>query len=338
MQLRVRSAALYGYREIGLSLGLDPDAMMRASGLDPACLNDPDRLVPAEAVFRLFERSAQKANARDLGLRLASVRAFSIMGPIALAARDEPTVRDALQVIIRFHHVHNEALHIRLSEDAGVATLFLVPGIGTPMERPVSTEVIVGVTLRILQALLGEAWFPQLVSFQHAAPKNPRPHRVFFRCPVKFGQECNALVLRSSDLHVRNRLANADLARYAHQYLESIIERTDVKLAARVRHLIYLEMPTGRCSINRVARSLGVNRRTLHRQLTASGTSYSELFNSVREEFALRFVGAERPTLQEVAALLGYSELSAFSRWYKRRFGTSPSAARSERTRSSTRQ
>ncbi len=331
MQPQIRSAALQGYREIGLSLGLDPVAMMRASGLDPTCLNDPDRLVPAEAVFRLFEQSAQKANARDLGLRLASVRAFSIMGPVGLAARDEPTVRSALQVITRFMYMHNEAVHNRLSEDSGVATLFVIPGIGKPMEIPVSTEVAVGVALRILQAFLGETWFPQQVLFQHAAPKNPRPHRLFFRCPVKFGQEYNALVMHSADLDARNRLANADLARYAHRYLESIVEHTGVNLAARIQHLIHLEMPTGRCSIDRIARSLGVNRRTIHRQLAASGTSYSGLFNSVREELALRLVSAAgRQTLQEVAAMLGYSELSAFSRWYKKRFGTSPSEARAQ--------
>src|SRR5215831_8970838 len=66
MQPQIRSAALQGYREVCASFGLDPIAMMQATGMDPTCLNDPDRRVPAESLFRLIERSAQVANAPDL--------------------------------------------------------------------------------------------------------------------------------------------------------------------------------------------------------------------------------------------------------------------------------
>ncbi|HEY2134571.1 MAG TPA: AraC family transcriptional regulator ligand-binding domain-containing protein [Xanthobacteraceae bacterium] len=80
MQPQIRCAALQGYREICASLGLEPIALMQAAGLDPTCLNDPDRRVSAESLFRLFERSAQIGNAPDFGLRLAAARPFSIIG------------------------------------------------------------------------------------------------------------------------------------------------------------------------------------------------------------------------------------------------------------------
>jgi AraC-like DNA-binding protein len=328
MQPQIRSAALAGYREICASLGLDPIAMMQAEGLDPTCLNDPDRRVAVDSLFRLFERTAQVANAPDLGLRLAAARPFSIMGPLSLAARDEPTVRGAFQVMIRYLHVHNEGVHIRLSEAEGMATVDFILTHGKPMAMPVSSETAVAVAAKILKAFLGGSWTPLRVLFEHDAPKDIRPQRKFFACPVKFSQSGTALHMRSADLDLPNRMSDAGLAPYGRRYLKELVERADVTLADRVRHLIRLEISSGRCSVERVAQSLGVTRRTLHRQLADQQTTYSELFTSVREELALRYVVHTHRSLHEIAEVLGYSELSAFSRWYKKQFGVCPSASR----------
>jgi AraC-like DNA-binding protein len=328
MQPQIRSAALEGYREICAALGLDPIAMMRAEGLDPTCLNDPDRRVAVDSLFRLFERTAQVANAPDLGLRLAAARPFSILGPLSLAARDEPTVRGAFQVMIRYLHVHNEGVHIRLSEAEGMATVDFILTHGKPMAVPVSSETAVAVAAKILKAFLGGSWTPLRVLFEHDAPKDIRPHRKFFGCPVKFTQSGTALHMRSADLDLANRMSDAGLAPYGRRYLKELVERADVTLADRVRHLIRLEISSGRCSVERVAQSLGVTRRTLHRQLADQQTTYSELFTSVREELALRYVVHTQRSLHEIAEVLGYSELSAFSRWYKKQFGVCPSASR----------
>jgi AraC-like DNA-binding protein len=328
MQPQIRSAALEGYREICASLGVDPIAMMRAEGLDPTCLNDPDRRVAVDSLVRLFERTAQVANAPDLGLRLAAARPFSIMGPLSLAARDEPTVRGAFQVMIRYLHVHNEGVHIRMSEADGMATVDFILTHGKPMAVPVSSETAVAVTAKILKAFIGSSWTPIRVLFEHDAPKDIRPHRQFFGCPVKFSQFGTALHIRSADLDLPNRMSDAGLAPYGRRYLRELVESADVTLADRVGHLIRLEISSGRCSVQRVAQSLGVTRRTLHRQLAEEQTTYSELFTSVRKELALRYVVHTNRSLHEIAEVLGYSELSAFSRWYKKQFGVCPSASR----------
>ena len=329
MQPQIRSAALAGYREICASLGLDPIAMMQAEGLDPTCLNDPDRRVAVDSLFRLFERTAQVANAPDLGLRLAAARPFSIMGPLSLAARDEPTVRGAFQVMIRYLHVHNEGVHIRLSEAEGMATVDFILTHGKPMAMPVSErngrrrrrQDPEGLPRRLVDA----ATRPVRA---RRAEGHPTPAQVLRCVRSSCSQSGTALHMRSADLDLPNRMSDAGLAPYGRRYLKELVERADVTLADRVRHLILLEISSGRCSVERVAQSLGVTRRTLHRQLADQQTTYSELFTSVREELALRYVVHTHRSLHEIAEVLGYSELSAFSRWYKKQFGVCPSASR----------
>ncbi|WP_322060081.1 AraC family transcriptional regulator ligand-binding domain-containing protein [Paraburkholderia sp. J63] len=52
---------------------------------------------------------------------MAETRRASNLGPLALAVRDEPTLRHALSAAARYNHLQNEALFISVEEEANVA-------------------------------------------------------------------------------------------------------------------------------------------------------------------------------------------------------------------------
>jgi AraC-like DNA-binding protein len=85
-------------------------------------------------------------------------------------------------------------------------------------------------------------------------------------------------------------------------------------------------LPTERCSAAYVARSLGMDRRTLHRHLARSDETFSSLVDSVRIDLAQRYVARQTRSLTDISGELGFSALSSFSRWFKDRFGCSPKA------------
>jgi AraC-like DNA-binding protein len=60
---------------------------------------------------------------------------------------------------------------------------------------------------------------------------------------------------------------------------------------------------------------------------------FSALTQRVREELALIYVAQPGIAFTEIAPLLGYSELSAFSRAFTRWTGLSPARYRQERQR-----
>ena len=64
--------------------------------------------------------------------------------------------------------------------------------------------------------------------------------------------------------------------------------------------------------------------RTLQRRLQSRGTSFSKLLEDVRIETARRHLANSQLSLTQLAAILGYSDLSAFSRAFRRRIGKSP--------------
>ena len=77
-----------------------------------------------------------------------------------------------------------------------------------------------------------------------------------------------------------------------------MLARPNARMADKVRELVWLQLASGRCAVERVAGPLGMDRRTLHRRLA----------------------------LGSIADMLGFSSLSVFSRWFHGRFGISPTA------------
>ncbi|MBH0778429.1 AraC family transcriptional regulator [Nocardia bovistercoris] len=325
MKPLARYAALHGYTELGRSLGLDTVELLHAVGLDPAGLRVQDRWVPAVAVADLLERSASASGREDFGLRLAERRRFGNLGPLGLIVREEPDVRSALRVITRHESMFNEAVRTRLTEQDGIATLRIALDLGEPVESRQAIELAVAVLHGLLRGFIGARWRPLEVRFTHPAPRNLRTHLRIFGPHVHFDQETNAIRTNTTDLDLPNDMSDPQLRAYARKLLPDPPYRTRrADTLDRVRELIEVMLPTGRCSVEQVARSLGADRRTVHRRLAAEGETFSSLLDATRAELAQHMVTNRTHTLTEIAELLAFSTPGNFSRWFRHRYGCSP--------------
>ncbi|MFE0175371.1 AraC family transcriptional regulator [Streptomyces sp. NPDC059002] len=332
MKPLVRNAALSGYVELSQSLGIDPRALMKRVGIDPVGLAVQDRWISGAAVTELLELSAEAAGREDFGLQLAERRRFSNLGPISLVLREEPDARSAAQLLIRHERMYNEMLRSRLSEANGLATVKVSLEVGDARPARQAVELAVGAFHGFLRVFLGARWQPVSVCFTHRAPYDIAAHRNHFGPVVEFDREFNGIVFYASELDTPNAMSDPLLRGYARQYFESIAVPSEATELDRVHELIEVLLPTGRCSIEQVARSLGVDRRTVHRHLAAAGETFSSLVNATRTQLAEQLVANPRRSLTEISGLLGFSAPSAFSRWFRDQFGTSARDWRARRT------
>lgn len=320
---QVRSATLSGYVELVKSLGRDPQAFMRTVGLQATLLQDPETLVPRDAVRELLEITARATRTHDLALRMAAQRKLSALGPISLVLREEPTPRAALDTLRRYLKLVNASLVIRV-EDAGSLVVIredLLPSPGLEMRQ--SVELAVGTMFRMLGELIGPQWRPIEVCFTHRPPADLAAHRAFFGRGVKFNQEFNGLVCAAADLARPRATADPGAAGFARKYLEAaLVERTE-SVQQACQQLVLALLPGGTCTAAEVARHLRVDRRTLHRRLDAEGCTFSGLLAQVRTELVQRHLRESDMPLGEVAELLGFSAASSFGHWFRSAFGCS---------------
>jgi AraC-like DNA-binding protein len=101
-------------------------------------------------------------------------------------------------------------------------------------------------------------------------------------------------------------------------------------LADDIRRMLRTRLTSNRCSADRVAGSLTMHRRTLSRRLSGEGAGFRALTNEIRFETACQLLDDTQIPLGQIAAALGYSEASAFSRAFRRWSGRTPTAWRAK--------
>ena len=318
----IRSACLTHYPEVARSVGLDPRQMLRQVRLPLRCLDQQDMRIAVGGVRRLLEASAEAAGIDDFGLRLADRGGLSILGPVALLAREQATVGAAIEALARYIHIHDEAMRLEIEHRDDLVTIVLHLRGGHQRATRQSTEMALGRIHRAIRALLSEAWRPREVHFMHSPPRNRGYHRLFFGCDVIFDSEFDAILCSTNDLDHPIPTATPLIASYVESRIEAIdtrAEQWDDKIRALVRSLL----PSGHCTIEHVAEHLSCDRRTIHRRLLECSTNYSAILDTERSDLAMRLIEDGNRPMKEMAALLGFSAQSAMARWFRGRFGCS---------------
>ncbi|WP_433292778.1 AraC family transcriptional regulator [Pseudonocardia sp. CA-142604] len=335
MRLCARSASLHGYVELAGSLGLDPARLLADVGLTVADLAVPDRWVPAAAVARVLELSAAGSPRRDFGVRLAQLRRLSSLGPLSVVLREEPNLRSALHLLIRYEHSYNETIRVTLTESERLATLSLWLEMGEPAPTRQALELATAALVRLVRLLREPHWQALAVCFTHPPPADTTTHRRLLGPTLRFDHEFTGLVFSVSELNSTNALASPDdplLRTYTRRLLQLIPRPRSADLVDRVRELVQVLLPVGRCTMPQVARELGMTKRTLHRRLEAQALSFADIVTSTRRGLAERYLAVGRYTVTDVSELLGFAAPSAFSRWFRTQFGVSPTAWREAAT------
>jgi AraC-like DNA-binding protein len=322
MSVVCRAATLTHFEQIATECGLNVHALLAEVGLPERCLADPDLLVPAKLAIALLELAAVRSGEPAFGLRMAASRRLSNLGPLGLLLREQPTLRLALDEVVAHIHLHSPSFSLTIVEAGEWVYLreeTLLEG-SPPVQQAV--EMAMGTTFRILRLFLGEKWQPKMVCFRHAAPRNTTWHRKVFGNAIQFSQEFNGIVCNARDLMAANPGADPVMAKYSKRLLE-MDTGVHSSMTDRVRKLIVLLLPRGHCHADLVAEHLGVTRRTVHNHLAAENTNFKSLVDGMRKDLLKRYSEEKARPLSEVASLLGFSELSALSRWHKSQFRVS---------------
>lgn len=321
---------LTGYAQVARLAGLEPKGMLLAGHLPIASLTDPELKVSFQAIALLLEASAQSGGMPDFGLRMVETRRLTHMGVVALLSREQPTARAAIQTIVDNLWMMTDALTLTLEESAGQAILAVHARRPAYVRRQI-VELSVGTLVHALRVLIGATWRPQAVLLPHPPPRDLTIHRRVLRVVPRFRYEMAAIVLLSHDLDTPVVGADPVAARTLQRHLTQVPRPPPPDTVAQVRGLAAKSLASGGCSTEQIAARLGIDARALHRRLASHGVTFSGIVEDLRGELVEQHLREGGRSLTEIAELLGYASLSAFSRWYSQRYNVAPSTRLAER-------
>jgi len=311
------------------ALGHDPGPLLAASGVDAALLEDPDALLPMTAGIDLFARAEETTGDACIGLHVAEHADLRSIDVHFYAMLASATLRDAYERLSRYQRLIADTSRVEFVTSAagGVLRHALPGGLAVPRQ---SAEFIVAAWLRTGRFAAGSDWAPDEVRFAHHAPADVREHARFFRAPVRFASGENALVIPHGVLNLPCQGADPVLASLVDRHAEDRIRShpASPSVVDRVRSVLEELFGDGEPSAAAVAARLKMSLRTLNRSLADEGTTYRKLLDQLRHELAAHHLANARTSTAEVAFRLGFSDLSAFHRAFKRWTGRTPAEFR----------
>ena len=329
----VLAAAASGIREQVCRNGGDPDEVLFKADISSAALDNIRNKVDLRAYVDLMEGAAQHTGNDNFGLQYGQVFRPEMLGLIGLIALSSPNLRAAIENLARYFSFHQQMTQTRLEARRGVLALHYRILDGSILDRRQDAELTLGMFANIFRHSLGPRWTPEEVHFEHPRPAGWVDHERAFCAPVHFGQRTNAIIFRGGDLAARMPEANAArLARTTFEITTLLDPPEDLTLVDAVRSEVRSCLADGAGTIDDVACALDISKSKLQRELSREGCSFSELFEDVRRQLAGLYLAQPGVALTDIAFLLGYSELSAFTRAFSRWHGMPPSRWRGERT------
>jgi AraC-like DNA-binding protein len=324
---QMRAVTLSDYVEVANAVGLDGVRMLRQAGISLDMLEDPENRLPAAAIVRLLDRSAEESGCESFGLLMAERRTFASLGPVSLLLERLPNLRAVVRACIVFQRHLNDVVSINLEEveDTSLIKLDLWPEYwGAQM-----LDLLLGIAYQVLTGASGGRWRPACVHTMRPAPEDMTVWRRFFGAPIEFESYFSGFSCSSASMQIPNPLADEAMARNAHNLLRLLPLRTGPEpIGDKVRRTISLLLPSGRATVEQVASQLGLSSRSLQRRLDEEGLQFGELLSGVRQELATAYLANSSRPVTSVAALLGYSSPSSFTRWFAGSFGMAPQAWR----------
>jgi len=180
--------------------------------------------------------------------------------------------------------------------------------------------------------LTGLRLVPNRVRLMHHRARNAEFTK-FFGVHVEFGAAADDITFSNAIRQAPAVSADSYLNRLLISYCEEAVSnrpQTRGSFRSNVENAVVPVLPHGKARAGEIARQLGVSERTFARRLAQEGLSFSELLDSLRSDLAHRYLADRNLTISQIAWLLGYQEVAAFSHAFKRWTGSTPSKARAE--------
>jgi len=315
----------------GKAAGIDIGRLLTRAGLTAKEINNEQAQLSVKRQIKFIHFVAEDIGATDFGFHLAQdfdLRKTSFLYYIAASA---DTLGDALKRLERYSSIANEGIVLKIKRTTSLRVSFYYNGVARHTDKH-QIEFWITALIRICRQLTNKEIRPLRVRLVH---RRSDPHDglgKFFGVKVEEHSGADSIDLRPAAWNFP--IVNADP--YLHRCLvhfceEALARRRRLRASSitiKVENAISELLPHGHAHLKNVAAKLGVSPRTLSRQLADEYSTFTKTRDNMRSALAHRYLAERDLRISQVAWLLGYKEVAAFTHAFRRWTGRTPRAAR----------
>jgi AraC-like DNA-binding protein len=313
-------------REAGIELA----PLLAKAGLTSRQIEDSKARISVESQIRFLVLAANALNDKFLGFHLAVDYDLREIGLLYYVLASSEVLGDALRRAERYSAIVNEGVAVRFRDGRHTTITCNYVGVERTSDRH-QIEFWLTSVIRICRQLTSHHLVPIRVKIIHHRKGIPRELAAFLGCNIDFGANVDEVLFPGNIKHLPVVSADPYLNKLLINYCEEALAHREANrgtLRSTLEHAIALLLPHGQAQAGAVARRLGMSQRTLARRLSSEGLTFAGILTELRADLAERYLQDEDLTISQISWLLGYREVSAFTRAFKHWTGKTPSEAR----------
>jgi AraC-like DNA-binding protein len=328
---RISSNILAFRLAIAAQEGADIRAMLRSAAAPPGLMEGSPPHVDLLTERRIWSAIVELTGREDIGLVCGARFPTQANGMLGYVMANAPTLRVAIEKFCAYQHVVGDSMGMVCERGPNTSKLWLEPWSEWHDTLRYTVDLFMSAMMSWASANAAAAVRPLRVGFHYQRPADPAPYEALFApAPVFFGADVSYQIYDNDALDQPVIGANRDVFRVFEDKVQTLVDHLEAgdSWGFRTRQRILAALKGEAPSIEVVAAELAVSVRTLQQRLAEEGTRFSQVLTDARRDLAEEFLRSGEVGNDEIAYLLGYSEVSVFSRSFKKWTGQNPSAYR----------
>jgi AraC-like DNA-binding protein len=311
-----------------LAQGWDAGELLLQAGISPSLLQVPQARVSARQFGALWLGVARVLDDELFGQdsRRMKVGSFAMLCRTLVHCEN---LRSALLCMARFFNLLLDDFHCSLREEDGRARL-VIEERPSPIPRVLGHETLLMMQHGLACWLVGRRIPILAASFAYPEPSRSAEYPRMYCDQLSFREDATTLVFDSACLALplvqSQRSAKAFIAEAPANIV--LKYKNSNSLAAQIRRHLRTATGTEWPDFDAFAARLNMSPSTLRRRLLDEGQSFQTIKDQLRRDLAIHFLSHTSKSVAEVATDLGFAEVSAFHRAFKKWTGTRPGSYR----------
>ncbi len=312
--------------------GFDRERLLAPIGLAPSSLDDPESCVSLRQKVNFLRNIHRLTRESGVGLRAGQRHRIHDLGVYGFAVSSCPTLGDALRFGLSHSRLAGSVIERRLQVYQKVAVVEAHDVFGLHEVLPLAAEFAFSTMQRIASLVTQRPFKPMRVRLPYPAPSHASAYADLFGCSVDFGTDVLEFHIAINELAQPSPNASLLSERISRRICEGLLkslESGEPAIVRAVRTECFKSCSAGNFpTVNELAARLRLSRRTLARRIAEYGISCQDVIDDVRARLAKELLGNTGLSVDEVGVRLGFSDVSNFSKAFKRWTAETPAEYR----------
>lgn len=308
--------------------GMDTDAVERA-----VAQHREKDYISYEVMVDLINRLIDSLEDECLGLHLGEQISLRVTAYVDSIMQYSDSLEESFENAVKYSRLISDALDCSLQKEDKYYAVRFEENPNWKVQQSLAKRQILDLTLlsclKSLIAYTQHKYYPIRIHFESPKPRDINEYYRVFNCSLHFNKSQTEIFFERSIFKKHTKSIEvgllASLKRMVAYELQGLIREDE--LIYKLKKCILNKMPE-HLHVREAARELNLSPRTLQRKLKALEASFTRIESELRLRMAMTYLEESQKSLDEISYLLGFSEGSAFIRFFKGQTSYTPTEFR----------